>query len=131
MIYTYSLSTDKEAFYYITDKVRDAVEKSGVKNGVALIFCPHTTASITINENADEYVPQDILLGAREAFPIRPEFKHDEGNSACHIKCSVFGASETVIIEEGELVLGCWQDVYFAEFDPPRSRKIHIKVIEC
>ncbi len=130
MMYTYELKTDREHLYRITDLVEDAVAKSGVKNGIVLVYCPHTTASITINENADEFVPIDVLLGLRSAFPQMAEFQHDEGNSACHIKSSVFGCSETVILEEGKLVLGVWQDIYFAEFDPPRQRKVHVKIIE-
>ncbi len=129
-MYIYDLQTKEEAFFNITDKVRDAVKKSGVQNGICLVFCPHTTAAITINENADEYVAQDVICAAKTFFPKLAAFRHDEGNSDGHVKSSLFGASEAVIIENGELVLGCWQDIYFAEFDPPRNRKFYVKIIE-
>lgn len=128
-MYKYDLITDKEAFYNITPYVREAITKSGVKEGICLVYCPHTTAAITINENADDDVQRDVLFAARKVFPRFPEFRHDEGNSDGHVKCSVFGASETLIISDGKPVLGRWQDVYFCEFDPPRSRSFYIKII--
>lgn len=129
-MYKYDLTTDKEAFYNITDMVKDAVIKSGVKNGICVVFCPHTTAAITINENADEWVGKDVILATKTAFPKLAGFRHDEGNSDGHVKCSVYGASETLIIEQGQIILGKWQDIYFAEFDPPRSRNFYVKIIE-
>lgn len=129
-MYKIEIKTDKKAFYNITDYVRDAVEKSGVKNGICVVFCPHTTAGITINENADDDVQKDVMFALGKVFPRFPEFRHDEGNSDGHVKSSVVGASETLIIEDGKLVLGRWQDVYFAEFDPPRTRNFYIKIIE-
>jgi secondary thiamine-phosphate synthase enzyme len=129
MLYEYSLSTPRENFYNITPQVREAVTKSGVTNGIAVVFCPHTTAGITINENADPDVVTDLLLGLTRAFPDRPEFCHGEGNSSAHLKASAMGASETVIIENGKLVLGTWQSVWFCEFDPPRQRKFYVKVL--
>lgn len=128
-MYKYDLKTDAEALYKITPQVNDAVKKSGVKSGIAVVFCPHTTAAITINENADDDVARDVIYASKRIFPKFAEFKHDEGNSDGHVKSSVFGASETLIIEDGKLVLGTWQDVYFAEFDPPRSRNFYIKII--
>jgi secondary thiamine-phosphate synthase enzyme len=130
MAYEYTLSTPRENFYDITQQVRDAVGKSGVKDGVALVYCPHTTAGITINENADPDVVQDLLFALGKTYPDRPEFRHTEGNSAAHLKASVIGASVTVIISGGKLLLGTWQGLYFCEFDPPRMRKLFVKVME-
>ena len=129
MLYEYTLSTDKQGFYNIDAKVTDAVTKSGVADGVCVVFCPHTTAGITINENADPDVVHDMLLGLDKAFPDRAEFRHFEGNSSAHLKASCVGASETVIIKNGRLLLGTWQSIYFCEFDPPRNRKFYVKVI--
>lgn len=129
-MYKVEIKTDKEAFYNITSYVKDAVEKSGVRNGICVVYCPHTTAGITINENADDDVQRDVVFALKTVFPRFPEFRHDEGNSDGHVKSSVIGASETLIIDDGKLVLGRWQDVYFAEFDPPRTRNFYIKIIE-
>ena len=129
-MYKVEIKTDKEAFYNITSYVKNAVEKSGVKNGICVVYCPHTTAGLTINENADDDVPRDVVFALKTVFPRFPEFRHDEGNSDGHVKSSVIGASETLIIDDGKLVLGRWQDVYFAEFDPPRTRNFYIKIIE-
>ena len=109
--------------------MRDAVSKSGVKDGIAIVYCPHTTAGITINENADPDVIYDLLIGLNKAFPDRPEFRHSEGNSAAHLKASAMGSSVTVIISDGKPLLGTWQGIYFCEFDPPRSRKFYVKVV--
>ena len=128
-LYEYELSTPHEDFYDITPQVREAVIKSGITDGIALVYCPHTTAGITINENADPDVVRDLLFGLDKAFPDRAEFRHAEGNSAAHLKASTIGSSVTVIIDGGRLVLGTWQDIYFCEFDPPRSRKFYVKVI--
>ena len=128
MLYEYTLSTPHENFYNITPQLREAIAKSGVTNGHAIVYCPHTTAGITINENADPDVVRDLLLGLREAFPDRPQFRHAEGNSAAHLKASAMGSSVTVIIEGGKPLLGTWQGVYFCEFDPPRNRKFYVKV---
>jgi len=129
MLFEYQLSTPRENFYNITPQVREAVAKSGVSDGLAVIYCPHTTAGITINENADPDVVRDLLLAYAKAFPDRSEFRHGEGNSAAHAKASAMGASETVIIRDGRLLLGTWQGIYFCEFDPPRSRKFFVKVL--
>ena len=129
MIVEYSLRTTREDFYNITPKVREAVAKCGVTDGIAIVFCPHTTAGITINENADPDVIHDLLIGLSRAFSDRPEFLHSEGNSAAHLKASAMGSSVTVIISDGKLVLGTWQAVFFCEFDPPRSRKFYVKVM--
>jgi secondary thiamine-phosphate synthase enzyme len=129
MLFEFALSVQREDFYNVTPQVREAVAKSGVLSGVATIYCPHTTAGITINENADPDVVHDLLIGLSGAFPDRPEFRHGEGNSAAHLKASVIGSSVTVIIESGKLLLGTWQGIYFCEFDPPRSRQFYVKVL--
>jgi secondary thiamine-phosphate synthase enzyme len=129
MLHEYSLSTKKESLYNITSQVREAISKSGVSSGIAVVFNPHTTAGITINENSDPDVVTDLIFGLAKAFPDRPEFRHNEGNSAAHLKASAIGASETIIIENGKPSLGIWQGIYFCEFDPPRNRKFYIKVI--
>ena len=129
MLYEYFLSTPRENFYNITPQVREAVAKNGITNGIAVVYCPHTTAGITINENADPDVVTDLLLGLNKAFPDCPEFRHAEGNSAAHLKASAMGSSATVIIDGGKLVLGTWQGLYFCEFDPPRQRKFFVKVV--
>ena len=130
MVFEYQLSAQREGLFNITSQVRDAVSKSGVSSGIAVVHCPHTTAGITINENADPDVVHDFLIGMEKAFPDRSEFRHGEGNSAAHLKASSVGASVTIIIESGRLVLGTWQGIYFCEFDPPRSRKYYVKVME-
>ena len=129
MLFEYSLSAPRADFYSITPKVREAVAKSGVTDGIAVVYCPHTTAGITINENADPDVVRDLLYALDQTFPDRAEFRHAEGNSAAHLKASVIGSSVTIIIAGGKLILGTWQGVYFCEFDPPRNRKFYVKVI--
>ena len=129
MFYEYSLTANREDFYNITPQIREAVNKSGVTDGIAMVYSPHTTAGITINENADPDVVRDLLFALDKTYPNRAEFRHSEGNSAAHLKASVIGSSVTVIIDNGKLVLGTWQGVYFCEFDPPRQRKFYVKVI--
>jgi secondary thiamine-phosphate synthase enzyme len=129
MLKGYDLKTEKEGLYNITSKVQETVRESGVKNGFAVVYCPHTTAGITINENTDSDVQTDLLLGLSKAFPNRAEFRHGEGNSAAHLKSSCVGASQTVIVDNGRLLLGTWQGIYFCEFDGPRQRKFYVKVI--
>jgi len=128
---TFHLPTAKRnEFVEITDRVRFAVKNSRVRQGLCIVYCPHTTAAITINENADPDVVHDMLLWFERIDPKeQPGFRHGEGNSDSHIKASLVGSSATVLIEEGELVLGRWQGVYFCEFDGPRSRKVHVQVI--
>ena len=129
MLFEYSLSAQHESFYNITYKVREAVSKSDITDGIAVVYCPHTTAGITINENADPDVVYDLLLGLRKAFPVHAGFRHGEGNSAAHLKASAVGSSVTIIIENGKLMLGTWQGIYFCEFDPPRSRIFYVKIL--
>ncbi|GBU20385.1 hypothetical protein R80B4_00262 [Fibrobacteres bacterium R8-0-B4] len=129
MLYEYNLSARNADFYNITPKVREAVTKSGVSNGIAVVYCPHTTAGITINENADPDVVHDLLIGLDKAFPDRAEFRHAEGNSAAHLKASAVGSSATVIIKDGKPLLGTWQGIFFCEFDPPRNRSYFVSVM--
>ncbi len=129
MIFEFNLKTERQNFYNITGRVREALAKSGIRDGAVLVFCPHTTAGITINENADPDVVRDMLLGLDKAYPDRAEFRHMEGNSAAHLKASAVGSSQYIIVEGGRLVLGTWQGIYFCEFDGPRSRKFYIKVM--
>jgi secondary thiamine-phosphate synthase enzyme len=130
MLLEYSLKTSAVDFIDITPSVREAVTKSGVTDGLAVIYCPHTTAGITVNENADPDVVTDILLGLDRTFPDRAEFRHSEGNSAAHLKASAIGASATIIIDGGRLLLGRWQGIYFREFDTPRGRKFFVKIFD-
>ena len=117
----FTRSTPREDFYNITSQVRQAISARGVKDGIAVVFCPHTTASITINENADPDVVTDMLLGLAKAYPDRVEFRHSEGNSAAHLKATAVGSSVTVIVSDGKPVLGTWQSVWFCELDTPVS----------
>jgi secondary thiamine-phosphate synthase enzyme len=113
----------------ITPEVSAAITKSGIDTGTVIVFCPHTTAGITINENADPDVTHDILLTLEELLPqLRKGYRHAEGNSDAHVKSSLVGASETVLIQNGRLKLGIWQGVYFCEFDGPRNRQVHVQV---
>ena len=113
----------------ITSRVREALEKSGAKEGICCIFVPHTTAGITINEGADPSVKRDILESLNKIIPFTGDYQHAEGNSAAHIKTTLVGTSATCLIEDGRLVLGTWQSIFFCEFDGPRDRKVHIIVV--
>ena len=113
----------------ITRDVCNAICDEGVTDGLAIIFTPHTTAAITINENADPDVCRDMTMELNKIVPLQDGYHHLEGNSAAHIKSSLFGASKTVIINNGVVVLGTWQGIYFCEFDGPRQRQVQIKVI--
>ena len=117
-------------FVSITRQVQDAVKELGVSDGICVVFTPHTTAAVTINEGADPDVTRDIIMELEKAIPWRDaDYHHNEGNSAAHIKSSLVGASEMVLVEGGRLVLGTWQTVYFCEFDGPRHRKVYVKVV--
>lgn len=129
MILEYILLTKKTGLYDITAQVIDAIKSSRITDGIAVVYCPHTTAGITINENGDPDVKIDVMLGLEKAFPDRAEFRHFEGNSTAHLKASCVGASETLIIHNGMIILGTWQSVYFCEFDPPRNRTFYVKVM--
>ena len=118
-----------QAFHDITNEVQGVVSRSGIKEGVCFVFCPHTTAGVTLNENWDPTVQHDIGVGLDAISPRRPEYQHGEGNSPAHLKSSLVGAAQFVPIAGGKLVLGTWQGVYLAEFDGPRRRKVIIKVM--
>lgn len=117
-------------FADITREVNAVLGQSGIQSGLCVVYVPHTTAGVTINENADPDVQDDINKHLSVMVPAHPSFAHMEGNSDAHIKASMMGFSQTVIIEKGRLVLGTWQSIYFCEFDGPRSRKVYIKIIE-
>jgi secondary thiamine-phosphate synthase enzyme len=127
-IFEVRTSTQTE-FIDITRSVQEAVKKTGVKDGICIIFIPHTTAAVTINENADPSVIHDILMEVNKIVPFKDPYHHMEGNSPAHIKTSLVGCSEIVFVESGRLVLGTWQGIFFCEFDGPRNRKVHVKVI--
>ncbi|MFH1716265.1 MAG: secondary thiamine-phosphate synthase enzyme YjbQ [Planctomycetota bacterium] len=113
----------------ITSQVGSLVGKSGVTDGDAIVYCPHTTAAITINENADPSVPHDILLTLEQLLPQRRAgYRHGEGNSDSHCKSSLVGCSEQILIKDGSLGLGTWQGIFFCEFDGPRSRKVIVQI---
>jgi len=113
----------------ITEAVARAVREAGITDGLCLVYCPHTTAAITINENADPDVARDLRFELDKVIPFDDGYHHGEGNSAAHIKSSLVGCSETLIIEGGRPVLGTWQGIYFCEFDGPRTRRVIVKGI--
>jgi secondary thiamine-phosphate synthase enzyme len=119
----------REAFIDITRPVEDEVLKSKVQSGLCVVYVPHTTAAVTINENADPTVKQDLLMTLRKAVPDSLPYAHSEGNSPAHAKSSLVGASVVVFIEDGRLVLGTWQGIFFCEFDGPRRRQVYVKLI--
>lgn len=125
------INTNKpQEFIDITDLVNEQIRREKVQNGIAVVFVPHTTAGITINENADPDVVEDMLSALNKVFPVKGDYRHYEGNSHAHIKASLMGSSLTVIIENGRIKLGTWQGIYFCEFDGPRNRKVYIKIID-
>lgn len=125
-----NISSDRrEQLVEITPGVQKVVEGSGVKEGVCAVFCPHTTAGLTVNENADPGVAEDVLKHLRKLVPKDASFAHSEGNSDAHIKASLMGSSLNLLVKGGRLVLGTWQGVYLCEFDGPRERKIHVEVM--
>ncbi|WP_350342836.1 secondary thiamine-phosphate synthase enzyme YjbQ [Proteinivorax tanatarense] len=117
-------------FIDITRTITKKIEKTNIKSGTCCIFIPHTTAAVTVNENADPAVKEDMLMELNKLIPFEDGYKHLEGNSAAHIKASIMGFNETLILDNGKLVLGTWQGIYFAEFDGPRERKIYVKLME-
>jgi len=117
----------REELVDITARVREELVSSGVKDGICHVYVPHTTAAVTINENADPSVKEDILMALRKIVPDSLPYRHSEGNSPGHVKASLIGSSVKVIIDEGQLVLGTWQGIFFCEFDGPRSRRVFIK----
>ncbi|HWT76625.1 MAG TPA: secondary thiamine-phosphate synthase enzyme YjbQ [Mobilitalea sp.] len=130
-VFTFGVKTGQQtAMIDITNEVKNIVKESKVMNGICVVFVPHTTAGITINENADPDVVRDFMMELNKIVPISDGYMHREGNSAAHIKSSMMGFSVTLLIENGRLVLGTWQGIYFMEFDGPRIRKAHVKIIE-
>lgn len=126
-----SISTKSHTeFVDITPQISSVVEKSNVKDGMAVVYIPHTTAGITINESADPAVVSDIINTLEKNVPWDDRYKHSEGNAAAHVKASIMGSSVDVMIEDGSLVLGTWQGIFFCEFDGPRSRKIVVNIIK-
>lgn len=129
--YSFGVKTDLHtAMIDITHKVQDIVKESGADHGICIVYIPHTTAAVTVNENADPDVVRDFLMEINKLVPLSDGYRHGEGNSAAHIKASMIGFSETLIVENNRLVLGTWQGIYFMEFDGPRIRKVYVKVME-
>lgn len=122
-------TTKKDEFIDIGYYVEEALEKSGIKDGIITVFVPHTTAGVTINEDADPDVVRDLLWTLDNLVPERREYKHMEGNSHAHMKASLMGSSCNIIVEDGKMKLGTWQGIYFCEFDGPRTRRVYIKVM--
>ena len=122
-------TTTKTELIDITADVEKIVRKADVRDGLCMVYVPHTTAAVTINEGADPTVKSDILMVLNKIIPWDAGYRHLEGNSAAHIKSSLVGASELIIIENGGLVLGTWQGIFFCEFDGPRTRKVQVKVM--
>lgn len=112
----------------ITAQVQAAVRGSGIQRGVCTVFVPHTTAGVTINENADPDVPRDILTTLERLVPRHGDYRHSEGNSDAHVKASLMGFAQTVFFENGALILGTWQSLFFCEFDGPRTRSVFVKL---
>jgi len=122
-------TTKSQQFINITGKVAEEVRNSNVNEGIAVIYVPHTTAGVTINENADPDVVRDMIVTLDKTYPVHGDYQHMEGNSHAHIKASLMGSSCTVIIQDGRLMLGTWQGIYFCEFDGPRNREFYVKII--
>lgn len=122
-------TSSKTEFVDITAKVQEALAATGLTEGLCMLYVPHTTAAITINESADPSVKADILMILNRLVPWEAEYRHGEGNSPAHIKSTLVGASELIAVEKGRLVLGTWQGVFFCEFDGPRTRRVLVKVV--
>jgi len=123
-------TSQRTEFVEITDEIRHSVQSAGLRNGACIVYCPHTTAAITVQENADPDGVHDLLLWLNQHIPkADPGFRHAEGNSDSHIKSSLVGSSAMVVVENGNLVLGTWQGIYFCEFDGPRKRSVIVQTI--
>jgi secondary thiamine-phosphate synthase enzyme len=132
MIQTFQVRTTVQTeLIDITRFVQQAAQKTGAENGICIVFVPHTTAAVTINENADPSVPQDLIMELNKIVPFEDRYHHREGNSAAHIKASLLGCSQVIFIESRKLVLGTWQGIFFCEFDGPRNRKVYVKVVKA
>ena len=129
-LYQYSVKTNrKQEFINIDHLIKETLTESPIQSGILVVYCPHTTAGITINENADPDVKVDLELGLNKTFPNDEDYVHFEGNSDGHMKSSLIGTSEILIIQDGQPILGTWQSVYFSEFDGPRNRTVYLKII--
>jgi secondary thiamine-phosphate synthase enzyme len=130
MMQTFQVRTTAQSeFIDITRSVQEAIRKTGVGDGICIIFVPHTTAAVTINENADPSVVHDMIMALNKTVPFQEQYRHIEGNSPAHIKASLVGCSQIVFVQSGKLILGTWQGIFFCEFDGPRDRKVYVKVI--
>jgi secondary thiamine-phosphate synthase enzyme len=132
MLKKFTIRTSKrDEMIDITNYVQETVNESGIQEGIVVVYCPHTTAGITINENADPDVKRDMIRRFDEVYPWEHQLdRHMEGNTAAHMKASTVGASQHVIVAEGKLLLGTWQGVYFCEYDGPRHRTFFVKVLK-
>jgi secondary thiamine-phosphate synthase enzyme len=124
------LSRQQVEMIDVTAEVGKIIRASAIQNGLAILFVPHTTAAITINENADPDVQRDLIMELNKIVPFDDGYRHGEGNSAAHLKSSLIGASQTLLVEDGTPVLGTWQGIYFCEFDGPRRRRLLLKMVE-
>ena len=122
-------SSDRTEMIDITGNVQREIERAAFEDGLCVVYVPHTTAAVTINEGADPAVKSDILMELDKAIPMQNGYRHMEGNSAAHIKTSLIGPEQLILVEDGKLVLGTWQRLFFCEFDGPRNRKLYIKLI--
>jgi len=130
-MYSFNVKTRARTdFVNITNQIKKFVKKSAISSGIVTVFVPHTTAAVTINEGADPNVVKDVGKELNKVIPWDDNYTHNEGNSAAHIKSSLIGASERIIIENGSLVLGTWQAVFFCDFDGPRTRKVYLEIIK-
>ena len=129
-MHSFTVTTrERNEMVEITDQVRGAVRESGAREGICVVYCPHTTGALTVNENADPDVVHDMLLTLNRLVPRDAAgYRHAEGNSDSHVKASMMGSSCRVLIEEGRLILGTWQGIYLCEFDGPRTRSVHVQV---
>ncbi len=124
-------TTGRTEMIDITKEVQNAVRSSGVEDGLCMIYIPHTTAAVTINESADPNVAKDLLMVLNQIVPWDAPYRHAEGNSPAHVKTTLVGSSELVSVQQGRLVLGTWQGIFFCEFDGPRSRKAHVRFLSA
>ena len=129
MIFTVK-SKSRTQLIDITSEIQKAVRSSGISEGLCMLYVPHTTAAITINESADPSVASDIMMVLNEVIPWKADYRHLEGNSPAHIKSTLVGSSEVIAIENGSLVLGTWQGIFFCEFDGPRTRSVHMRLLK-
>jgi len=122
-------TTSKTDLIDITSRIQELIQGNDIQEGLCFLYVPHTTAAVTINESADPDVRSDILMVLNQVIPWQADYRHMEGNSPAHIKSSLMGASELIAIENKRLVLGTWQGIFFCEFDGPRTRKVHVRLL--